>query len=399
MRSILRRNCAVLVLTLFTGCAGKPPVWSPANVKLADDRVEMPVDFPSRGLPTIVLERSTNNDEAEMRQTLAIIDTGAQASIVTSKYAKSHRLAVRNVGDLHMQDAFKRTQRTADVARFKELKVGGATFENFDAVVEDFKSLESISEKLDLVLARPVFRDVLLTIDYPRRRLILERGALPPANGRDVLELKRDEDGALLIPVTILNEQAWLTLDTGHTGDGLLLSRYRLLAMRWASTPVGGGKVASFVGEGVSKIGRMDGGAVVGQYTFPKPIISVSSDDDHEYLGADFLRHFVMTIDQKNNRVRLSRATTDAIESPAVMRLGFEFVDKKGTIEVVEGSAAQRGGLRNDDRVRSINGFPTERFTYIQRDLIERNGSPINVRFQRDGKDMVLRVPLTVVVQ
>jgi S1-C subfamily serine protease len=168
--------------------------------------------------------------------------------------------------------------------------------------------------------------------------------------------------------------------------------------MRWASTPVDGDKVAGFIGVGVSKIGRMDGSAVVGRYTFPKPIISVSSDDEHEYLGADFLRHFVMTIDQANNRVRLSRKTTDPVESPAVMRLGFEFVDKKGTIEVVEGSGAQRGGLRTDDRVRSINGFPTERFTYIQRDLIERNGSPINVRFQRDGQDMVLRVPLTVVV-
>ncbi|MBC8108401.1 MAG: aspartyl protease family protein [Anaerolineae bacterium] len=393
------RLCLILCAALFTGCAGKLPVWSPANVKLVDDRVEMPVDFPSHGLPTIVVERSTNNDEAEMQQTLAIIDTGAAASIVTSKYAKSHRLDVRNVGELHLRDSFKQTKNTPDVAKLTALKFNGAELENFDAVVEDFKSLESISERLDLVLARPVFRDVLLTIDYPRRRLILERGALPPSNGRDVLDLNRDEAGALLIPVTIMNEQAWLTLDTGHTGDGLLLSRYRLLAMRWASTPVEGDKVVGFIGEGISKIGRMDGNAVVGQYTFPKPIISVSHDDDREYLGADFLRHFVMTIDQKNNRVRLSRATTAPIESPAIMRLGFEFVDKKGKIEVVDGSAAQRGGLRTDDRVRSINGFPIERFTYIQRDLIERNGTPINVRFQRDGQDMVLRVPLTVVVK
>jgi hypothetical protein len=399
MRICARLVIFISLLCIFAGCAGKPPVWAPANVKLPGDRVEMPVDFPSHGLPTIVLERSTNNDEAEVRQTLAIIDTGAAASVVTSKYAKSHGLGVRNVGELHLRDSFKQTKNTPRVANVAALKLGGATFEKFDAVVEDFKSLESISERLDLVLARPVFRDVLLTIDYPRRRLIIERGALPSANGRDVLELKRDEDGALLIPVMIQNEQAWLTLDTGHTGDGLLLSRYRLLAMRWASTPVEADKVVGFIGEGVSKIGRMDGNAVVGQYTFPKPIISVSYDDDREYLGADVLRHFVMTIDQRNNRVRLSRATTDPLESPAVMRFGFEFTDKKGTIEVVEGSAAQRGGLRTGDRVRSINGFPIERFTYIQRDLIERNGSPVTVRFVRDGQELVLRVPLTVIVK
>src|SRR4051812_8947622 len=117
---------AIVVLALFTGCVGKPPVWSPTNVKLSGDRVEMPVDFPSGGLPTIVLERSTNNDDAEMQQTLAIIDTGAAASVVTSKYAKSHGLSVRNVGELHMQDSFKQTKNTPRVAKLAALKVGGA---------------------------------------------------------------------------------------------------------------------------------------------------------------------------------------------------------------------------------------------------------------------------------
>lgn len=395
----MKAFCFALFALVVAGCAGKPPVWGPANVKLDADRIELPIDFPSRGLPTVVLERSTNNDDAKVQQTLAVIDTGAMASVVTSKYAKSHRLATRDVAQMYMTDAFKRSKATPTVARVSSLKIGDATFENFDAIVEDFGSLASISRRLDVVLARPVFRDVLLTIDYPNRRLIIGRGSLPAPNGRDIIQLKRDEDGALLIPIRIGGEDAWLTLDTGHTGNGLLLSRYRLLGMRWASTPVEGEQVQGFIGEGVSKIGRMDGDAVVGQYTFARPIISVSSDDDHEYLGADFLRHFAMTIDQRNNRVRLSRATTRPIDSPAVMRLGFEFVDDKGTIELIDGSAAQQAGLRNGDRVRSINGFPIERFTYIQRDLVERTGSPFTVRFVRDGKELVLRVPLTVIVR
>jgi hypothetical protein len=391
-------HCSI-VFGILTGCAGKPPAWAPSNVTIDGDRLEMPIDFPSRGLPTILLERSTNNDDAKMEQTLATIDTGAMASVVTTRYAKSHGLGVRNVGQLQMQDAFKQTKQTPRVARFDKLNLKNATFENFDAVVEDFDSLVSINKRLDVVLARPVFDEVLMTIDYPNRRLVLEHGALPPANGRDILELNRDADGALLIPVRIGHEDSWLTLDTGHTGNGLLLSRYRLLGIRWASTPVEGDQVHGFIGGGVSKIGRMDGDATVGQYTFARPIISVSSDDDHEYLGADFLRHFAMTIDQKNNRVRLTRATNKPIDSPAVMRLGIEFTDDKGTIEVIEGSAAEKNGLRTGDHVRSINGFPIERFTYIQRDLVERTGSPFTVRFVRDGQDMVKRVPLTVIVR
>ena len=49
--------------------------------------------------------------------------------------------------------------------------------------------------------------------------------------------------------------------------------------------------------------------------------------------------------------------------------------------------------------MRSINGFPIERLTYIQREQIERTGSPITVRFQREGQDQVLRVPMTVIVR
>ena len=33
------------------------------------------------------------------------------------------------------------------------------------------------------------------------------------------------------------------------------------------------------------------------------------------------------------------------------------------------------------------------------RDQIERNGAPFTVRFVRDGQDMVLRVPMTVIVR
>jgi len=398
---LLSRCTRALVCTVIAiaGCAGKPPVWQPSAVRIDGDRLEMPIDFPARGLPTVVLERSSNNDDGRVEQTLAIIDTGAMASVVTTNYAKSRRLNVRNVGQLQTQDAFKQTKDTPRVAHFSKLTLNNATFEAFDAIVEDFGSFGSISRRLDVVLARPVFGDVLMTIDYPNRRLLLEHGSLPTPNGRDILQLKRDADGAMLIPVRIGNEDAWLTLDTGHTGNGLLLSRYRLLGIRWASTPVEGDQVHGFIGAGISKIGRMDGDAVVGQYAFARPIISVSSDDDHEYLGADFLRHFAVTIDQRNNRVRLTRATTKPIETPAVMRLGFEFADDKGTIEVIDGSAAAKIGLRTGDRVRSINGFPIERFTYIQRDLVERNGAPFTVRFVRDGQDMVLRVPVTVIVR
>src|SRR5260221_8879899 len=97
----------------------------------------------------------------------------------------------------------------------------GATFENFDAIVQDLSAMSALSDKLDVVLARPVFSEVLLTIDYPRRRAFIERGALAAPNGKDILPMKRDASGNLLVCVRLMNEDAWMVLDTGHTSDGL----------------------------------------------------------------------------------------------------------------------------------------------------------------------------------
>jgi hypothetical protein len=36
--------------------------------------------------------------------------------------------------------------------------------------------------------------------------------------------------------------------------------------------------------------------------------------------------------------------------------------------------------------------------TYIQRERIERLGAPFTVRFTREGQDMALRLPMTVIV-
>src|SRR4051812_19303531 len=148
----LRRSCFALLLLIslgLFGCAGRPPAWTPTQVKL-DDRVELPCEFPSHGLPVVSLERSTANDEGAVSVTLAIVDTGAATCIVTPKYAKSHSLDVRNVGALQMEDAFKQRKNTPEVAHINSLKVGAASFENFDVLLEDLKSMQQLSDKIDL---------------------------------------------------------------------------------------------------------------------------------------------------------------------------------------------------------------------------------------------------------
>jgi hypothetical protein len=258
--------------------------------------------------------------------------------------------------------------------------------------------MAALHERVDVVLSRAQFRDVLLTIDYPRRRMTLEPGALPEPNGKDVLPLRRGAHGELLVPARLLGEDAWLELDTGHTADGLTLSRYRLIAMPWASTPVEAYRVQTFLGLALMRLGRMNGDVTIGQYTIRRPVIGISFNDDVELIGGQTLRHFAVTIDQRNDRVRLARPSTRPVESPPVRRLGFTFLDESGKVRPLPGSDAERAGLRRGDRLLSVNGVPPQRWSSAFVQEMEEAGQPLDVRVARDGAERRLLIPLTTLI-
>lgn len=59
---------------------------------------------------------------------------------------------------------------------------------------------------------------------------------------------------------------------------------------------------------------------------------------------------------------------------------------------VVEGSAAERGGLRVGDEIVSLDGERVARFEQVQRHVQPRAGRPIEVRVARDGGERTLTV-------
>ncbi len=59
---------------------------------------------------------------------------------------------------------------------------------------------------------------------------------------------------------------------------------------------------------------------------------------------------------------------------------------------VVEGSAAERGGLRAGDEILALDGERIARFEQVQRHVQPRAGRPIEVRVSRDGAERSLTV-------
>lgn len=391
MKRLLVRILPVLLL-LVTGCAG-PQLAPMRTVLAAGQRVELPLGLVGGGAFPAVDGMGEGGEPSVM-----LLDTGAAGVIVTSRFVDRHALETRRVPGLRMTDALGH-QRNVRIARVKSLALRGAAFEQFDALVDDLPGLRAtIGEKIDVVIGRPLFRDVLLTIDYPRRRLILERGALPEPDGLDVVPLVRGRDGDVLVPVAIAGRTAWMLLDTGHTVTGLQIAPERLGHVPWASPPVPGPDVTTFFGATDSRLGRIDRDVRIGRHTIRRPIVCLVDGADGEYLGSDVLRHFAITIDQRNNRVRLTRAGTAPIEVPPLRTLGFG-LDHDGTVqEILSTSAAARSGLAVGDRIVSINGASFGQLRPGVKEYLEGKGEPVRVQIERAGTRRTLAVPVTTLV-
>jgi predicted aspartyl protease len=346
-------------------------------------------------MPTLLLGSTSPTSEA---LSLAVIDTGATANLVSPQWAKEENLKRRQIPTLRIVDALGKKRASPNVGRIESLTIGDARLNNFDAMID--KSISAVGSRVDVLLGAPAFQNVLLTLDYRHRRMLLEPGAsLPAPNGKDVLPIRRTKEGHLQIPAKILGEETWLLLDTGHTGSGLTLSRYRLIAMPWASTPVDTGTIQTMLGNRAMRAGRMDGDITIGQFTLHRPIVSIGFNDTDEFIGSDTLRHFIITIDQHNNRIRFRSAErSDVIEPPPVRRLGFDVVDANGKIEVTPGSAAAQVGLQTGDILLAMNDIPLERWNYRAYEYLESLGQPVKLLLHRGGRNETLVVPLTVVI-
>ena len=414
-----------LLVLLAPGCAGRrepPAQLAPASVLLASPAVFVPMRPGSSGVPTLLAavgsaERPGAPGMGSAGLALMILDTGASFVVVTQELASRTGLPVRP-SRLYGSDATGSVRRAAGAARVSRLCLGGprpgaattaetsaadpnvACFGAFDAYVTDLSHLARIpGTRVDGIVGLPLFRDVLLTIDYPHAALRVERGELPPPDGRDVLPIRFGAGGRALIPLNLGGRELWAHLDSGFSG-GLVVPDRAVADFPGAEAAVSAGDKFNFVhgGSGRARTARLTDDLRLGRHVIRRPVVSVGLGQEPT-LGTEYLRHFAVTIDQKNRRVRFARTEPSPIEVPPVYRAGFEADPSTGTVKyVMPDSGAQRAGMRVGDRVTAVEGVPFDRY-------VRQGGTPslakpgyVGVQVERDGKLLKLSVPLTVVV-
>jgi hypothetical protein len=215
--------------------------------------------------------------------------------------------------DLAAKLSLKRTGGTADFPAYRldSIAIGAARFIGVPVSATSFAQ-----GSIDGVLGLPLYRDLLLTIDYPKRRATFQRGELPAADHASILALTHI--GPFWgVPITIAGKSFAAVLDTRSTGGfGLTPESSTHVPFDGDLRVVGRARGAA-IAETEVKAGRIAGDIAIGRYVFPRPMATVRplppGFPTEPLIGGRVLSQFVVTLDQRNTRLRLDRVGAEPI--------------------------------------------------------------------------------------
>lgn len=355
-------------------------VRSPNHIVLASSTVRIPIE-----LVTYMPVLSITTDDGIKRR--MILDTGADSVLITSGMAAALRATTRP-SDRTFRDA-SGTGSGEGIAAVNALDLGAARFEDFDA--DEAK----LYAGADALLGWPLWRNLLVTIDYPGRVLVLTQGSLPEPDGKNVLRLEFDQD-RLMVLATLEGRETWLNLDTGWgVGDVVELTDATAARVEWASPAVPTMATDTAQGRALQKLGRLSGDLVLGRYRFVRPLAGTNGGLSADLVGAVALAKFVVTLDLKNMRVRLDRPTDEPIAPEPVFVAGFDCELRSSPLKVIgvlAGSEAERVGLRVGDLLLTVDSKPA------LDGLLAHDGGDFELEVERAGERMNMTVPMTKLV-
>lgn len=297
-----------------------------------------------------------------------LIDTGSSISYISPEAAKTMALKERPPRTVRVESA-NGGFTTLPAATLRRVTLGHTTFERVPAAVFDFAELSThLGVAIDGLIAFSVFRDHLLTLDYPNSRLLLaplpaKPGPLKAADPRVTTLAFNNEQRVPFIPVQMGNESFAVLIDSGS--DGALSLNPLGLHPRFRFGPRAGTLVASLAGNREQLVGRLEQDLLIGGHTVANPIVDLTSHVSA--LGGELLRHFAVTFDQRRNFVTFARETEGAVIMEPRRSTGLALARSPiywRVLNVVPETPTSALGVQPGELVVRINGEPVERWSH-----------------------------------
>jgi predicted aspartyl protease len=245
-----------------------------------------------------------------------VVDTGTGGQALISP-ALADQLQLPAIGQARLVDPSGQGEQRVQILYVQTLNLAGVEFADVKAIRH---ALAGEDDTCMGLLGFTLFRDYLLTLDYPNHSLALTQGALTADGEQSVLPF-RMPDGVPIAPLKIGSETFDAQLDSG--GVGLTLPEQLASQFKFATTPVVYANGESLSTRFQLKAGRLGTDVHVGRYRFARPVVEIHPAFPLVNLGACPMQNFAVTFDQKNLLVRFdsAREVLHLDSMPTTMRM------------------------------------------------------------------------------
>jgi hypothetical protein len=324
-----------------------------------------------------------------------LVDTGSSTTLVTPELAA--RYPGRNLppGGMPPVRVRSATGETAllPATTIRRLELGEARFEDVPVLVHDLRELSAhFGMKIDGILGFQLFRETVMTLDYPQSRLLLQRPHPAPLHPGTALPL----DPARRVPFVQLKlgeQEIGTLIDSGS--DATLSLNLEGLTPDFAAPPRPGALVGTLTGDHLQQLGRWRAPLRIGPYEIPSPVVDVT--ETFSSLGGGILRHFTVTFDQARNRVIFHRETHDPVALEIRRSSGLSFTRFPAywrVAGVVPGSPAAAAGVQAGDLVTRINDEPVARWNFSRFEQLVADVDEIRFRFLNGTRETERVLPV-----
>ena len=278
---------------------GGPQAPAPTRIQVPIDGVTVPMQD-MEGRPVIDLEV---NGKGPYR---FILDTGAATTVVSDEL--SHELSL--TAPAGVQVAVVGGGPAPAIVVIRDVRIGNVVLEGMIAAVMPLDRLLKGENAPRGVLSAASFPGYLLTYDYPGKHISIKKGVLENADSKSTFQYT-EEQVLPTVPIRIAGHDTKVHLDTGSS-FGLTLPVKFLTELPLASQPKEAGRVRTAGGEFQVSIARLKGTIELGKYKLDLDEVRFSDvrpgpGPATGNIGYDVLRHFVVTLDSKNRRIRLDQ--------------------------------------------------------------------------------------------
>ena len=384
---LLRRLAATTAVALVSGCFSfhrEPP--RPGRTKLDSPLVILSALTVSNYL--VVEAKWDKHGPYHF-----LIDTGASVTLISPELAARYGEKNPFPPDTPLVRVKSAGGETALLAptMIRRLELDGARFEDVQALIYDCAPLSAhLGMKIDAILGFPLFRETLLTLDYPHSQVTLQRRSAAPAIQGTPIAFNNDRKTPI-IPVKLGDRTFAALIDSGS--DAALSLNPVGLNPVFAVPPRPGATVGTLTGDRAQQVGRLAATLTIGHYSLIRPVADIT--DELASLGGGILKNFTVTFDQEHNQVTFQRDNPAPIPPEPRRSAGLSFTKTPvywRVASVVPGSPAATAGVQPGDLVTRLNGEPVAKWDIRRYELLVATATSIEFTFLNGNAEIPERV-------